>query len=372
MIAYPDAQILDITGPLEVFSRASRWLMDHGYQSGPSYEVQLCGLEPGAVRCSSGLELNTTRTYRELGAVDTLLVSGGIGFHHATTHAEFLQWLKDRTRCVERLGSICTGAFVLAAAGLLQKRQATTHWAYCCKLTAFTPGTEVKPDAIYVRDGHIYTSAGVTAGMDLALAMVEEDWGRKVALAVAKELVLYLKRPGGQSQFSPQLAAQTLESDWLGDLQLWVLEHPEADLSVDRLAERVNMSPRHFARRFTEETGVTPAKFVEQVRVDAARRKLEETNMPIDVTARRCGFTGAEQMRRAFVRHLGVSPSEYRHCFNCVTDEPKEPATRATPPKTAPAAARTIPGMTFPKRGTEKTRTPGPITTKSEEGREPL
>lgn len=320
MIGYPDAQILDITGPLEVFSRASRWLVDNKLRSTPAYEIEVCGLNPGSIRCSSGLELNSRRPYYALSAsdMDTLLVSGGIGFRPVCENASFLQWLQHTSQHTQRTGSICTGAFILGAAGLLTGRQATTHWAYCEELAMHNPATDVTLDAIYICDQNIYTSAGVTAGMDLALALVEEDWGRKVALAVARELVLYLKRPGGQSQFSPQLATQLHESDELSDLQLWIMEHPREDLSVDALAARVNMSPRNFTRRFTEQTGVTPAKYVEQVRVDSARRKLEDINLPLDSIARRSGFTNGEQMRRTFIRHLGIGPSEYRNCFHNV------------------------------------------------------
>ena len=216
---------------------------------------------------------------------------------------------------VRRLGSVCSGAFVLAEAGLLDGRRATTHWSVCDALAQRYPRVRVDPDPIFIRDGRIYTSAGVTAGMDLALALVEEDHGREIALHVARELVLFLRRPGGQSQFSAQLALQTTDHQPLRELQAWIAEHPSADLSVATLAARVAMSPRNFARVFVRELGLTPARFVEQIRVEAARRRLEESAHGVDLIASECGFGSAESMRRSFVRTLRVPPSAYRSRF---------------------------------------------------------
>ncbi|MGI9265126.1 MAG: GlxA family transcriptional regulator [Gammaproteobacteria bacterium] len=315
MLAYDGAQILDITGPLEVFARTARWLEDNGRCDGRAYEVEIVTDQPGLVTTSSGLQLVAKRCWRDVRAVDTLLITGGIGYLTAADNAPLLEWIVRQSNIANRVGSICTGAFVLAAAGLLDGESATTHWGYCDKLSSFCPATTVEPDAIYVQSGDIYTSAGVTAGMDLALAMVEDDWGRDVALAVARELVLFLKRPGGQSQYSSFLSAQETGSDRFRNLQLWVLENLTSDLSVSALAERMAMSPRNFARAFATEAGLTPGKFVQQARLETARRMLEETDLHIDQVAWRCGYNNSETMRKAFARHLGVTPGDYRHRF---------------------------------------------------------
>jgi transcriptional regulator GlxA family with amidase domain len=315
MLVYDGAQILDITGPLEVFARTARWLKDHGRAPGLAYTVEIVGNQPGIVTTSSGLQLVVNRSWRQVRRVDTLLVTGGIGYMEATDNAPLLEWIVRQTNIADRVGSICTGAFVLAAAGLLDGERATTHWGYCEQLSEYCPGTSVEADAIYIRSGDIYTSAGVTAGMDLALALVEEDWGRDVALAVARELVLFLKRPGGQSQFSTFLSAQETGSERFRKLQLWVLENLASDLSVAALAERMAMSPRNFARAFAAEVGQTPGKFVQQARLETARRVLEETNLHVDQVAWRCGYKSPETMRRAFAKFLRVSPGDYRHRF---------------------------------------------------------
>ncbi len=315
MLAYPDAQILDITGPLEVFARTARWLSDHDMTSEPAYRVELLAERAGPLRTSSGLELVAQRAYRDAGPIDTLLVTGGLGFRRAGTDPALRAWLVEQAGRVKRLGSICTGSIVLAQAGLLDHHRATTHWAYCAELAKAGDDLAVDADAIYVRDGKLYTSAGVTAGMDLALAMVEEDWGQPVAVAVARELVMYLKRPGGQSQFSGHLKAQALESSRLQQTVLWILDHLDQDLTVAAMAAHAAMSERSFSRRFAEQAGVTPARFVAEARVRAARRKLEQTGLPIETIAARCGFGSSETMRRAFLRELGISPSSYRDRF---------------------------------------------------------
>lgn len=322
MVVYEDAQVLDVTGPLEVFARTGRWLVEHGRAAEPAYRTLLLAKEPGPVRTSGGIVLHADRAWSSIrasggaaGAIDTLLVSGGIGFGPPSRDPSLLGWLRAMSPRVRRLGSVCTGSFVLAATGLLDGRRATTHWAACEALARRHPAVEVDPDPIFVRDGHLWTSAGVTAGMDMALAMVEEDHGHDVALGVARELVLFLKRPGGQSQFSAQLAAQAAEREPLRELQAWMAEHPEADLSVPALARRVAMSPRHFTRVFTQSVGVSPARFATRVRVEAARRLLEETGDGVEGVASRCGFGSAELMRRAFLRLLRISPAAYRLRF---------------------------------------------------------
>jgi len=231
-------------------------------------------------------------------------------------NAKLLRWFRRQSGTVRGLASICTGALFLAEAGLPEGRRATTHWGACDEFAKAFPDVTVEPDTIFVRDGSLYTSAGVTAGMDLALALVEEDFGRDVALAVARELVMFLKRPGGQAQFSAQLSVQLAEREPLRDLQVWIVDHPHEDLSVDRLASRASMSHRHFARVFTRAVGATPARSVASVRVEAARRLLKETHEPLDVVCEKAGLGTPESLRRAFLRAVGIAPGQYRDRFN--------------------------------------------------------
>lgn len=311
-MAYPDVQMLDVVGPLEVFACASRFLPP----TARGYAVEVLAERAGQIRTSSGLTLGAARSWLQVrGGLDTLLVAGGAGTVAAMGNRSLLDWLRRTTPRVRRFGSVCSGTFILAEAGLLDGRRATTHWNNCADLARRYPAIQVEPDPIFVRDGSIYTSAGVTAGMDLALALVEEDHGRDLALQVARQLVLFLRRPGGQSQFSAQLAVQAAEREPLRDLQTWIAEHPDADLSVPALARRVAMSPRNFARVFHREVGMTPARFTERIRVEAARRRLEETSDGVEGVAAGCGFGTAESMRRAFLRTVRVSPTAYRHRF---------------------------------------------------------
>jgi transcriptional regulator GlxA family with amidase domain len=312
LVAYPDVQMLDVVGPLEVFACATRFL-----PSGtPGYAVEVLAASRGTVRASSGLTLGVDRPWAQVrGGLDTLLVAGGPGTIRAIGDEALLAWLRRMAPRVRRFGSVCSGTFILAEAGLLDGRRVTTHWNNCADLARRYPSLHVDPDPIFVRDGSLYTSAGVTAGMDLALALVEEDHGRELAMRVARQLVLFLRRPGGQSQFSAQLAVQAAEREPLRDLQAWITDHPEADLSVPALARRVAMSPRNFARVFHREVGMTPARFTERVRVEAARRRLEETTDGVEGVAAVCGFGTAESMRRAFLRTIRVSPTAYRHRF---------------------------------------------------------
>jgi len=320
MVGFDHAQILDITGPLEVFSRTSRWLVDEGLATEPAYELVLTASRSGPLATSSGLKLIVERALGGWrGSIDTLIVAGGVGVAAALQDRELIAWLKQAARRVRRLCSVCTGAFILAEARLLDGRAATTHWRACQQLAARYPRVQVKTDPIFVRDGNVFTSAGVTAGLDLALALVEADHGRHVALAVARELVMFLRRPGGQSQFSVQLAAQAADREPIRELQAWISDNPGGDLSVRRLAARTAMSPRNFARVFVRETGTTPAEFVERTRVEAARRRLEESSDGIDTIAAACGFGTRESMRRAFIRQLHVSPGAYRSRFRAPT-----------------------------------------------------
>jgi transcriptional regulator GlxA family with amidase domain len=268
------------------------------------------------VLTSSGLTINTHGGIRDVRArVDTLIVAGGPGFMRALADRALLDWVATTAHKARRVASVCTGAFLLAEAGLLDGRRATTHWAAASELARRYPNVQVDADPIFRRDGAVWTSAGVTAGMDLALALVEEDLDRDAALTIARHLVLFLRRPGNQGQFSAALNAQRSGREPLREIQRFAIEHPAADLSVQALAARTHMSARHFARCFTAETGMTPGRFVEQVRLETARRQLEDTHEPLAAVAAACGFGCAETMRRAFLKALGVGPAEYRRRF---------------------------------------------------------
>lgn len=300
-------RILDAAGPAEVFVQASRLCS-------PGYEVELVGTGGGST--TSGLTLGPVRPFADCrGPVDTLVVTGGRGVADAEHDRALVGWIRAAAGRSRRVTSVCTGAFLLARAGLLDGRQATTHWAWCDRMARRFPAVKVQSDPIWVRDGDVWTSAGVTAGMDLALALVEDDHGPEVAMAVARDLVLFARRPGGQAQFSARLAAGAAEAEPLRELQAYVSEHPDADLSVAALARRAHMSPRTLARLFTRELGTTPAVYVETVRVEQARWRLERGHAPLAAVARACGFGTAETMRRAFHRRLGVSPADYRARF---------------------------------------------------------
>jgi len=316
LVAFAQAQALDVIGPLEVFSQAARHLTAEKKRDEPAYTVEVVARRAGPLAMSSGIRIFADRSIAEVkGGVDTLLVAGGAGTTQAMRDDLLLAWLRRMAKRVRRLGSVCSGTFLLAHAGLLRGRRATTHWQVCGELGRRYPDIRVEEDPIFVRDGSIYTSAGVTAGMDLALALVEEDHGRETALAVARQLVLFLQRPGGQSQFSAQLAAQSADREPLRALQAWMLDHLGEDLSVPVLARQVAMSERNFSRVFAREVGAAPAQFVLRLRLEAARRRLEESSDGVEPIAAECGFASAEVMRRAFVRCLRVAPSAYRARF---------------------------------------------------------
>ena len=321
VFTYPDAQTLDVVGPLEVFARSARWLKDNGRCRNDAYRIELIAPVAGPVAMSSGLQLVSERSYKEVESTDTLIVSGGLGYAATARDPEIINWLRQMESRADRIVSVCTGALILASAGLLDGRAATTHWDYCDELRRKYPGITVRPDDIFVRQGKIYTSAGVTSGMDLSLALIEEDWGRSVALAVARELVMFMKRPGGQSQYSNVLAAQDCSSEWFKDLLVWIQTHPGESLEVERLADKIGMSPRNFARKFREEVGETPGRYVQRARIEAARRDLEDSHHDLARIALRCGFGSAEVMRRSFVKLLSVSPGEYRKRFQSTVDD---------------------------------------------------
>jgi transcriptional regulator GlxA family with amidase domain len=300
-------QSLDVTGPLEVFTGASRYL------GRETYDVVTASVGGGVIRSASGLRITPDVDLQVAPRPHTIVVPGGIGTKEG--QPDIVAWLRENASTAERIVSVCSGAFLLAEAGLLAGRRATTHWSICEQLARAFPDVSVDPSPIFVRDGNVATSAGVTSGIDLALALVEEDLGRDAALTIARHLVMFLRRPGNQTQFSAQLTAQSAERRPLRDVQQWITEHPGAKLSVDALAERANLSPRQFARVFTAETGMTPGRYVDRVRLEAARRLLEDTDAGVGRVARDCGYGTPETMRRAFIRALGVSPAEYRRRF---------------------------------------------------------
>jgi len=308
-VAYPGITALDLVGPHEVLGAAGE------------YQLVVAATEAGPVATTRGPVLIADRALASWrGPIDTLIVVGGEGAFAAAADPTLVRAVARLARRAGRIASVCTGSFVLAAAGLLDGKRATTHWNACDLMARRYRAVTVERDPIFVRDGNVWTSAGVTAGMDLALALVADDLGRDVALRVARQLVMYVQRPGGQSQFSVHLSAPVAERDPLRDVQAWIAEHPEVDHSVGRLATRAAMSPRHFARLFRAETGSTPAVYVERIRVETARRLLETTSRPVDAVADACGFGTVETMRRAFARRVGASPTEYRERFR-----PSEP-----------------------------------------------
>jgi transcriptional regulator GlxA family with amidase domain len=311
MVLFEDVQSLDVTGPLEVFAGANSWRSAHGQP--PLYDIRTASLGGQPVRTSSGLRLAPDEDLRGSSDPDVLIVPGGSGARHPDP--ELIGWLQARGHRAGQLVSVCTGAFLLAEAGLLGGRRVTTHWAYCGVLAAQFSDISVDPDPIFVRDGNVITSAGVTAGIDLALALVEDDLGRDPALEVARHLVVFLRRPGNQAQFSTQLAAQLAHRAPLRDVQQWIADNPDADLSVPALASRASLSPRQFARAFAAEVGMPPGRYVDRIRLETARRRLEDTADGVEQTARACGYGTPEAMRRAFMRALGVSPGEYRRRF---------------------------------------------------------
>ena len=312
VLAFPAVQLLDVTGPIQVFASAN----DHIAAAGGSapYALRLVAHGGRSVTATAGLELAAGPLPPIGAALDTLMVAGGPGVDAAAADPALVGWVAARANDARRVASVCTGAFLLAASGALDGRRATTHWQYCAELARRFPAVRVEADPIFVRDGPAWTSAGVTAGIDLALALVEQDLGRAVALAVARYLVMFLKRPGGQAQFSAALSLQAAEGEF-GALHEWINAHISDDLSLPVLASQAAMSERSFSRRYAEASGVTPARAVERLRVEAARRLLSESRLPIKRISQRCGFGSEETMRRSFVRLLAATPQDYRARF---------------------------------------------------------
>jgi transcriptional regulator GlxA family with amidase domain len=318
ILAFPGVQPLDVVGPAEVFAGADE------LAAGDAYAVEVVAKEPEPIMTRSsgyGIAPKTTIA-RCRGPIDTLIVAGGFGVRRAEEDADLIRWIRSAARRSRRVASVCSGAFLLARAALLEGRTVTTHWARTAELAHNHPQLTVDPNPIFIRDGDVWTSAGVTSGMDLALAMVEEDLGREIAAEIARWLVLFLQRPGGQAQFSSHLSTQLAERRPLRELQSWIADNLDADLRVEALAERAAMSPRNFARFFRRETGMTPAAYVEVLRVERARQLLEDSADPVEPIARRCGFGTPETMRRAFARRVGVAPAAYRARFQRAEPEP--------------------------------------------------
>jgi transcriptional regulator GlxA family with amidase domain len=312
ILTFPAGQLLDVAGPLQVFATANELVAARG--DAPLYAVRVVSADAPNVVTSAGLGL-AVAPLRASGKLDTLLVAGGPGVHAAAENPAVLNWLRRRAGRARRVASVCTGAFLLAAADLLNGRRAATHWRHCAELASRHPAIRVEADPIYVRDGSVWTSAGVTAAIDLALALVEEDAGRALSLAVARHLVMFLKRPGGQAQFSTVLSLQGAE-DRFGDLHAWMSGRLNGDLSLPALARKAGMSERSFSRHYAQSTGLTPARAVERLRVEAARRLLSDTRLPVKRIAVRCGFGSEETLRRSFGRLLASTPQDYRARFS--------------------------------------------------------
>ena len=312
VVIYPHAEVLDITGPHEVFSMAAAFQRQQ--RSSSPYEVFLIAKTPQPVVMSSGMKLHPDYSFEDCPLpLDTLVIPGAEAIEQAIDDQALLDWIQQQAQRVRRLVSICTGAFFLARLGLLDGKRVTTHWGYCQLLQKHYPKLEVVPDALYIRQGNIYTSAGITAGMDLALALVEEDESKELAMSIARKLVLFYRRPGGQKQFSEFILSQS--SSHFNELIDWIMQNLGADLSIERLARQVNMSPRNFTRLFKKELEDTPGKFIEKLRLRHARILLENRTSALKEIAGQCGFKSEEQMRRAFQRELCVTPQEYRTRF---------------------------------------------------------
>jgi transcriptional regulator GlxA family with amidase domain len=310
-VAFEGMGLLDLTGPLTVFWSASRFMEQQGRHGYARHTVSLDG---GPVLTAEGVTIDTAPISQfDAAQIDTIVIPGALDMAPTLADRRLVDWLAANAARARRTASLCAGTFLLAEAGLLDGRRAVTHWASCELLDQHYPALTVEPDAIFVQDGPIWTSAGVSAGIDLSLALIQEDCGREIAMQVARELVIYMKRPGGQSQFSELLQSQTLTSTAFENLHLWISNNlSDQRLNVDLLAERVGMSPRNFARSYKAKTGRTPAKAVEVFRLEAARRLLEDTEQGIDRIARSCGFGDEERMRTTFQRHLAISPRDYR------------------------------------------------------------
>ncbi len=314
ILAYDDVNLVDISGPLQAFATINRW---EGLNYKSRYKTVVASCQGGLISTGCGLEVMT----ESLDSIDprtihTLIVPGGSRSQTFYTPSDLALWLKNQAGSVPRLCSVCTGAFILASTGLIRGRKVATHWAWAEQLQALHPEIIVDAQPIFIKDGNLWTSAGVTAGIDMALALIEEDLGHKAAIYTARHLVVFIKRPGGQSQFSVPLVTQSLDTDRFNDLHTWIANNLAADLTIERLAERIGMSARSFARVYKEKIGKTPARTISEMRIEAVCRDLEQTDMPLKKISDRVGISHEQNMRRLFVRYLGVTPAQYRSRFN--------------------------------------------------------
>lgn len=315
ILIYPGVTLLDVAGPAQTFSSANN-VEDNEGKAG--YEVVLTSLHGGAVVTDTGIEMHTVSLLEaSQKSIDTMVVAGGNGVFEALEEQQLVKWIADQSHKCRRTASTCMGSFLIAEAGLLDGQPVTTHWRQIPEMQKRYPNIRVQKEPLFIRNGNIWSSAGVTAGIDLALAMVEEDLGHDAAMQIAQALVVFFKRPGGQPQFSNVLLAQKQDDDGtFSELHAWIMGNMQNDLSVDNLAKRVAMSPRTFSRLYKKRTGCTPAKSVEIMRVDAAKRQLERGLDPIATVAFKSGFIDEQGLRRAFRRHVGISPSDYRDKFS--------------------------------------------------------
>jgi transcriptional regulator GlxA family with amidase domain len=321
LFTFANAQALDVVGPHQILSGVNNERPKHE----PGYAIEIFAREAGPCAMSSGLALIADHSFMSRRAIsrvfDTVMVVGGEGTFEAIRDKQFIAAIRGAAKQARRIVSVCTGAFLLAEAGLLKGKRATTHWSACAQLQRRYPDITVETDPIFVRDGNVWTSAGVTAGMDLALALVEEDFAHEMALKVARRHVLYMIRPGGQTQFSAQLEVQAQSEGRIARVIRWIPDHLADDLSVPSLAARAAMSERNFARSFRNETGETPARFIDRTRLEAARRLLTGSDLSVEIVAERCGFGSAERMRRSFQRQVRVSPNAYRERFRPANED---------------------------------------------------
>lgn len=308
---FDGVQALDVAGPLDVFAEANAYLPNDR-----KYEVSLVASRSGPVTCSNGMQLTARFGYDELHAQhDLVLVPGGPQLPDAPPPENLLAWLRHQAQGAARFGSVCNGTFLLGHAGLIDGKEVTTHWAVAERLAQEFPLVRVQPDRIFIRDGSLFTSAGVTAGIDLCLSFVSEDWGHEMAVRVAKQLVVYIQREGGQSQYSPFISASKDEDPIIAKVHRYVTEHIADALTIEQLASAVSVSRRTFSRLFSKHAKVTPSAFVEQIRVDTARKLLENSDAPLKTVAFECGFHNATHMRMTFFRRLNVTPQQYRQRF---------------------------------------------------------
>lgn len=325
IVVFDGVQALDVAGPLDVFAEANTYLPEH-----EKYEVSLVAHRAGPVTCSNGMQLSARFGFADRDVqYDLILVAGGPQLPDSPPSSELILWLQQQAQGAARFGSVCNGTFLLGRAGLIDGREVTTHWAVAARLAAEFPSARVQPDRIFIRDGRLFTSAGVTAGIDLCLSFLSEDWGHEMSVRVAKQLVVYIQREGGQSQYSPFVSASKDEDPIIGKVHQYVTEHITDMLSIEELASAVSVSRRTFSRLFAKYAKVTPSAFVEQIRVDTARKLLESSDAPLKTVAFQCGFRSATHMRMTFSRRLSVTPAQYRQRFRGPAGSPQPTRTGA-------------------------------------------